>query len=154
MKTYQTLLALLAVGVQYALGNNALALNPSSANATITTRGSDFLWAVFAIMLFCALLMMAWTFSIAPGRRAFHWIGVAILCVVTSASIFFRPETTPRSFRLSVWPFSTLHLASLQVWRTTLWPAISGKLLSQSSLLDTRVTSLWVGTLVFIRLTC
>ena len=63
-------------------GNNALNSNPPNAAIDITTRGSDWLWAVFAIMLFADLIFVAWSmFAVPRGQRVFHHIGVVILSV-------------------------------------------------------------------------
>lgn len=73
-----------------AMGNDALNANPISAGTdiTINTKGSNWLWAVFAVMLFTDLLMMAWMFTLPKGRRTFHHVAIFIL---TTASIaYFR----------------------------------------------------------------
>lgn len=62
-----------------AAGNNALNVNPPVADADITVRGSDFLWAIFAAMLASALGVTVWALMTPPGKRAFHFIGIAIL---------------------------------------------------------------------------
>lgn len=68
------------------MSNNALTKNPPNAQRTITTGGSDWLWAVFAVMLLADLIMIAWTATFPRGRRLFHQIAVAIL---TTASIAY-----------------------------------------------------------------
>lgn len=50
-----------------ALANNAIEANPQSVNAHITARGSDFLFAVFALLLASAIGVTAWGMT-RPGR--------------------------------------------------------------------------------------
>ncbi len=38
--------------------------NPPNANRHITAGGSDWLWAVFAVMLLSDLIMISWAFSV------------------------------------------------------------------------------------------
>ena len=67
-------------------GNNALNSNPPNAAIDITTRGSDWLWAVFAVMLFTDLIFICWsTFAVPRGQRVFHHLGVVILTVAAVA---------------------------------------------------------------------
>jgi bacteriorhodopsin len=68
------------------MGNDALRVNPSDADVTINTNGSNWLWAVFAVMLFTDLLMMAWMFTLPKGRRTFHHLAIFIL---TTAAISY-----------------------------------------------------------------
>lgn len=72
-------LALVAIFIASVAANNVLDVNPPVANADITTHGSDFLWAVFSVMLASALGVTVWALMIPPGKRAFHFIGIAIL---------------------------------------------------------------------------
>jgi len=77
---------LLALAVRsVSAANNALNVNPPDANAHITTHGSDFLWAIFAAMLASALGTTIWALFTPPGKRAFHWIGIAILFTASIA---------------------------------------------------------------------
>lgn len=69
------------------MGNNAIFVNPSNADITITQRGSDFLWAWFAVMTIVDLVVLAWTFQILKGRRAFHHLSAIIL--TTTAIAYF-----------------------------------------------------------------
>jgi bacteriorhodopsin len=69
------------------MGNDALQANPfNNVDITINTKGSDWLWAVFAVMLFTDLLFMGWMFTLPKGRRAFHHLAILIL---TTASIAY-----------------------------------------------------------------
>lgn len=65
--------------------NDALNVNPPVANADLTTHGSDFLFAIFAVMLASALGVTVWTFFVPAGHRAFHAIGIAILFTASIA---------------------------------------------------------------------
>lgn len=51
-----------------AAGNNALKANRTVANADLTTKGSDFLWAIFACMLASALTITVWAMFL-PGKQ-------------------------------------------------------------------------------------
>jgi len=66
-----------------ARGNNALTTNPPVANNNITTHGSDWLWAVTALMGFLLLCTIAWTFMTAAPRRIFHYIAIGMLTIAT-----------------------------------------------------------------------
>jgi len=66
--------------------NRALDVNPSTADINISTNGSNWLWAVFAVMLVTDIGMMAWAWSLPKGRRTFHHCAVIIL---TTASIAY-----------------------------------------------------------------
>ncbi|KAK9893679.1 family A G protein-coupled receptor-like protein [Cystobasidium minutum MCA 4210] len=67
------------------MANNVLEVNPPYADAHITTRGSDFLWAIFAVMLATAIGVTAWGMTRPVGTRAFHWFGAAILFTASTA---------------------------------------------------------------------
>lgn len=60
------------------MGNDALSINPPVALIDLTTQGSDFLWAIFAAMLASGLGLTFWTLSLPSGKRAFHFLGIAI----------------------------------------------------------------------------
>jgi bacteriorhodopsin len=68
------------------MANDALRANPPNSDITINTKGSDWLWAVFAVMLLTDLLMMGWMFTLPKGRRTFHHLSIFIL---TTASIAY-----------------------------------------------------------------
>ncbi|GAA98349.1 uncharacterized protein L969DRAFT_46108 [Mixia osmundae IAM 14324] len=59
--------------------------NQRVADVDLTTHGSDFLWAVFAIMFVSGLGLTAWTFTISSSKRAFHFMGIAILFTASTA---------------------------------------------------------------------
>lgn len=63
----------------------SLSVNPTVANADITVRGTDWLWAAFAIMLASGIGVLAWGLSRPVGTRAFHYIGVFILFTASFA---------------------------------------------------------------------
>jgi len=66
--------------------NRALEVNPPNADININYKASNFLWAIFAAMLFTDILMMAWCFTLPKGRRTFHYLSIIIL---TTASIAY-----------------------------------------------------------------
>ncbi|GAA5994770.1 hypothetical protein JCM5350_007988 [Sporobolomyces pararoseus] len=68
-------------------GNNALSENPTVANIDITTHASDWLWAVFSIMLLSALVLFGLSFTRPIGQRAFHELAAAI-CFTASVAYF------------------------------------------------------------------
>ncbi|KAL7283338.1 hypothetical protein ACG7TL_002767 [Trametes sanguinea] len=59
--------------------------NPPNADRHITAGGSDWLWAVFAIMALSDLAMIFWTFTRPRGTRLFHQIAVIVLTTATIA---------------------------------------------------------------------
>jgi len=63
------------------MANHALSSNPPNAAIDITTHGSDWLWAVFALMTLADLGMIAWSFTRPRGTRAFHHIAIVILTI-------------------------------------------------------------------------
>jgi len=68
------------------MANDALDVNsPYPSAEHITTHGSDWLWAAFAIMLFSDLIVIGWHFMIPRGQRIFHQIGMVILTTATIA---------------------------------------------------------------------
>jgi bacteriorhodopsin len=59
------------------MANDALNSNPQTDAAQhITVRGSDWLWAVFAIMFFSAIIVFVWQFFVPRGQRVFHHLGL------------------------------------------------------------------------------
>lgn len=60
--------------------------NPSSAQIGLTRGASNFLWAVFAIMLISDLVFIAWHMRLRRGQRVFHQLPILIL---TTASIAY-----------------------------------------------------------------
>ncbi|KAH7908409.1 hypothetical protein BJ138DRAFT_1012888 [Hygrophoropsis aurantiaca] len=67
------------------MGNTALDHNPPGGDRHITTHASDWLWAVFAIMLLSMLISIFWTTSSTHRNRTFHQIPVIVLTVATIA---------------------------------------------------------------------
>ncbi|KIP11031.1 hypothetical protein PHLGIDRAFT_28161 [Phlebiopsis gigantea 11061_1 CR5-6] len=61
----------------------AVDTNPPDAQIHITDHGSDWLWAVFAIMAVSTLGMFAWSHMRPRGTRFFHNIALIILLVST-----------------------------------------------------------------------
>ncbi|KAF9235241.1 hypothetical protein BU15DRAFT_89610 [Melanogaster broomeanus] len=75
----------MAYQVLKARGNDALQENPPAGDAHITTNASNWLWAVFSVMLFSLLIALIWT-GISPRRnRTFHQIPVIVLTVASIA---------------------------------------------------------------------
>jgi len=69
-------------------GNQAVIVNPpTGASQHITSHGSDWLWAVFAIMLFSDFVVLIWHFMIPRGQRVFHQLSMIIL--TTAAIAYF-----------------------------------------------------------------
>ncbi|KZT22460.1 heat shock protein 30 [Neolentinus lepideus HHB14362 ss-1] len=66
--------------------NRALDLNPTNADIHLSTAGSDWLWAVFAVMLCSDLVFICWSFTRPRGQRVFHQLPIIIL---TTASIAY-----------------------------------------------------------------
>lgn len=53
----------------------------------INYKASNFLWAIFAAMLFTDILMMAWCFTLPKGRRTFHYLSIIILTTASIVSV-------------------------------------------------------------------
>ncbi|PCH38688.1 heat shock protein 30 [Wolfiporia cocos MD-104 SS10] len=60
-------------------GNQALHINPPNADEHLTTHGSDWLWAVFAIMTLCICISSRLTHMKPRGSRMFNQIAVVVL---------------------------------------------------------------------------
>ena len=84
--------------------NHALDLNPPAGDAHITTHASDWLWAVFAIMLVSWLAALAWGYAVRPlipplcFSHAFHRIAGAIgsfTLFLSSCSLYQLSLTFP-----------------------------------------------------------
>lgn len=56
----------MAIQYVYPRDNDALEINPPGGDAHITTRASNWLWAVFAIMLLSWFTALGWTYSVCP----------------------------------------------------------------------------------------
>ncbi|KAF7793033.1 hypothetical protein EIP86_004138 [Pleurotus ostreatoroseus] len=67
------------------MAGSSLDQNPPNADRHITAGGSDWLWAVFAIMALADLGMIAWSFMRPRGTRFFHNIATVILTTATVA---------------------------------------------------------------------
>jgi len=70
-------------------GNNALAVNKnvesSIGDISLTTHGSDWYWAVTAVMALSTLIFMGWSFTIPRSNRIFHYITASITLVASIA---------------------------------------------------------------------
>lgn len=75
------------------MGNNALNVNPSvasvfggvTADISITTHGSDWLWAVTAVMTVSTLIIVGLSFGVPRHARIFHYITASITLVAAIA---------------------------------------------------------------------
>ncbi|TCD68061.1 hypothetical protein EIP91_011606 [Steccherinum ochraceum] len=65
------------------LHGGSLDQNPPNADRHITEGGSDWAWAVFAVMLLSTLGMVGWSYTRPRGTRFFHNIATIILAVST-----------------------------------------------------------------------
>lgn len=76
MATRTTLLVLMAswLAHTHAMANNVLDMNPPSANAHLTVQGSDWLWAVFAVMASTALGITLWAHF--TPRKSFQTVSL------------------------------------------------------------------------------
>jgi len=66
---------------------SSLDTNPPNADRHITSGGSDWLWAVFAVMALSTLGMIVWSFTRHRGTRFFH--NLAIMILTTSTIAYF-----------------------------------------------------------------
>ncbi|KAK8866046.1 hypothetical protein IAR55_001197 [Kwoniella newhampshirensis] len=69
------------------MANDAIKVNQPNAVQHITSRGSDWLWAVFAIMTFTDIVVFIWQFKLPRGQRVFHQLAMFIL--TTAAIAYF-----------------------------------------------------------------
>lgn len=71
--------------------NDALSVNPnqfyypSASNINITTHGSDWYWAVTAVMTVSTLIFVGLSFTVPRRNRVFHYITAAITLVASIA---------------------------------------------------------------------
>jgi bacteriorhodopsin len=69
----------------FARGNDALNINPAAGSNTLTTHGSDWLWAVFSIMTISTLISLGFSFRKPRSERIFFHITTAYLMVASVA---------------------------------------------------------------------
>ncbi|OCF33932.1 hypothetical protein I317_07818 [Kwoniella heveanensis CBS 569] len=70
------------------MANDAINVNPpNGAVQHITSHGSDWLWAVFAIMTVSDIIVFFWQFRLPRGQRVFHQLAMFIL--TTAAIAYF-----------------------------------------------------------------
>lgn len=79
------------------MGSSSLNTNAPNALRHITAGGSDWLWAVFAVMAICDLAMIAWSFSVRI---------TSFFCILTTAADHVdrgneAPDSSTRSVSLS-----------------------------------------------------
>jgi bacteriorhodopsin len=85
--------ALIMSAVEFDKRNNALATNPNrfyypiASDINITTRGSDWYWAVTGIMGAATIGFILWSTRVHRTRRIFHYITAAI--TLTAAIAYF-----------------------------------------------------------------
>ncbi|KAI0807308.1 hypothetical protein C8Q74DRAFT_1163602, partial [Fomes fomentarius] len=87
--------------------------NPPNADRHITVGGSDWLWAVFAVMLLSDLIMIFWAFSRLRGTRLFHQIAVIVL---TTATITYFSMASDLGATPVVAEFSRGNTGTRQIW--------------------------------------
>lgn len=63
--------------------NDVLRTHPKSANNNITTRGSDWLWAVCALHAFLFLVVLGLTLMTKHRQRIYHYLALALLLIPT-----------------------------------------------------------------------
>ncbi|TVY37641.1 Protein FDD123 [Lachnellula occidentalis] len=79
------------MALQPRAGNDALNVNPNmfnyyrSSDINITTHGSDWYWAVTAVMAAATIAFIATSFTVSRERRIFHYITAAITMTATIA---------------------------------------------------------------------
>jgi len=73
----------IAYGGSYQEGS--LASNPTVAPIDLTVQGSDWLWAVFAVMFSTGLGVTAWSYMRPTGARAFHNVSIVVLMTASVA---------------------------------------------------------------------
>ncbi|KAG9312324.1 hypothetical protein JVU11DRAFT_7640 [Chiua virens] len=61
--------------------NDALQVNPPAGDRHITTHASDWLWAVFAVMLLSWFGALGWAYADRRRNRIFHFIPLIVLAV-------------------------------------------------------------------------
>ena len=59
----------------------SIGINALTSNIDINTRGTDWLWAAFALFSVLDLGVVVWTFLAPSGHRLFHHLAVVILTV-------------------------------------------------------------------------
>ncbi|KAJ3528498.1 hypothetical protein NM688_g7990 [Phlebia brevispora] len=87
--------------------------NPPNADRHITPGGSDWLWAVFAIMALADLGMVMWSVMRPRGTRFFHNIAIVIL---TTATIAYFAMASDLGATPVVAEFSRGNTFTRQIW--------------------------------------
>ncbi|KAI0646985.1 heat shock protein 30 [Trametes meyenii] len=95
------------------MAGSSLDQNPPNADRHITPGGSDWLWAVFAIMVLSDLAMVFWTFTRPRGTRLFHQIAVIVL---TTASIAYFSMASDLGATPITAEFSRGNTNTRQIW--------------------------------------
>ncbi|TFK92409.1 family A G protein-coupled receptor-like protein [Polyporus arcularius HHB13444] len=92
---------------------SSLDTNPPNADRHITAGGSDWLWAVFVVMLLSDLIMIFWAFSRPRGTRLFHQIAVIVLTTATIAYFSMASDLGATPVRPE---FSRGNTGTRQIW--------------------------------------
>ncbi|KAI0637041.1 heat shock protein 30 [Trametes polyzona] len=95
------------------MAGSSLDQNPPNADRHITAGGSDWLWAVFAIMALSDLIMVFWTFSRPRGTRLFHQIAIIVLTTATIAYFSMASDLGATPVRAE---FSRGTTGTRQIW--------------------------------------
>ncbi|BGP53312.1 hypothetical protein JCM8202v2_000871 [Rhodotorula sphaerocarpa] len=90
--------------------NNAVDVNPPTADLHLTTNGSDWLWAVFSVMALSAIVIFVLGHATRPvGERAFHELAAALFALASdlgSTPIYVewkRGSTVPGMPTRQIW---------------------------------------------------
>ncbi|KDQ56309.1 hypothetical protein JAAARDRAFT_48226 [Jaapia argillacea MUCL 33604] len=133
----------------------SIAHNPPNAQIHISQHGTDWLWAVFAVMVFrkvnlvpSDLVFIAWSFTRPKGQRVFHQLPVVILTV---ASIAYFSMASDLGATPIVAEWSRLGGGTRQIWyvRYIQW-FINAPLLLLEVLLTSGLSLSDIATAVFM----
>ncbi|KAL7006993.1 hypothetical protein EMMF5_003577 [Cystobasidiomycetes sp. EMM_F5] len=117
------MVAFATMASQVIAANNALVVNPVVADADLTVRGSDWLWAVFAVMLASALGVLAWSFLIPAGQRTFHWIGIALLFTASIAYFSMASDLGSTPVYVEFVRYGSLYSGNANPYTRSIWYA-------------------------------
>ncbi|KAI0741850.1 hypothetical protein C8Q80DRAFT_1196570 [Daedaleopsis nitida] len=97
------------------MAGSSLDTNPPNADRHITRGGSDWLWAVCAIMLLTDLLVIFWTLKRPRGTRLFHQLAVIILTTATIAYFSMASDLGATPVRTGS-GFNNTSASTRQIW--------------------------------------
>ncbi|KAH9951342.1 heat shock protein 30 [Amylocystis lapponica] len=92
---------------------SSLTQNPPTADRHITPGGSDWLWAVTALMAISDLAMVAWSFMRPRGTRLFHQLAIIILTTATISYFSMASDLGATATRAE---FSRGNTNTRQIW--------------------------------------